>query len=65
LLGEVIAGLPERCRRIFLLRVADGLSYPEIARELAVSESTVRTQMARALAKCADAMRERGVRDER
>lgn len=59
LLGEVVAGLPARCRRIFLLRVSDGLSYPEIARELGVSESTVRTQLARALARCAAAMQEK------
>lgn len=64
LLGDVIAGLPDRCRRIVLLRVADGLSYADIAAELDVSESTVRTQMARALAKCAAAMEARGVRNE-
>lgn len=59
LLGEAIASLPERCRRIFLLRVSDGLAYPEIASKLGVAESTVRTQMARALAKCARLLQEK------
>lgn len=65
LLADVVAAFPERCREIFLRRVTDGLSYAEIARELAVSESTVRTQMARALTKCAEVLEERGVRKER
>lgn len=64
LLANVVAALPERCREIFLLRASDGLSYAEIARELGVAESTVRTQMARALTKCAAALEERGVRKE-
>lgn len=59
LLGEAIASLPERCRTIFLLRVSDGLGYPEIARELGIAESTVRTQMARALSKCAQLLQEK------
>lgn len=65
LLAGVVAELPDRCREIFLRRVSDGLSYAEIARDLGVSESTVRTQMARALTKCAEALEERGVRNER
>ncbi len=63
LLGEAIAGLPERCRQIFLLRVSDGLNYPEIARVLGLAESTVRTQMGRALAKCTHFMRELETRE--
>lgn len=64
LLAEAVAELPERCRKIFLLRVSDGLSYAEIAGGLAVSESTVRTQMARALAKCAETLEKKGVGKE-
>lgn len=64
LIADAIAGLPARRREIFLLRVADGLSHAAIARRLRVSESTVRTQIARALEKCAHLIRERGVTSE-
>ena len=59
LIAEAIAGLPARRREIFLLRVADGLSHADIAARLCVSESTVRTQLARALEKCSQFLRER------
>ena len=64
LIAEAIAELPARCREIFLLRVADGLSHADIAIRLCVSESTVRTQVARALEKCSHFLRERGVTPE-
>jgi RNA polymerase sigma-70 factor (ECF subfamily) len=61
LVADVIAGLPSRRREMFLLRVADGFSHAEIAARLGVSECTVRTQVARALAKCAERLRAQGV----
>ena len=61
LIAEAIAALPRKCREIILLRVADGLSPVEIAARLEVSESTVRTQLARAVEKCTKLLRERGV----
>lgn len=61
LIAEAAAELPGRCRDIFLLRVADGLSYSEISRKLGVTESTVRTQMARAMDKCIVILRAKGV----
>ena len=64
LIAEVIAELPARRREIFLLRVADGMSHADIGARLGVSESTVRTQVARALGKCAELLRERGVTPE-
>lgn len=38
---RLIAGLPDRCRRIFELRKIEGVPQKEIARLLGVSESTV------------------------
>lgn len=59
--AETIAELPDRRREILLLRVADGLTPVEIAGRLGVSESTVRTQLTRAMDKCTQRLRERGV----
>lgn len=64
LIAEAVAGLPARCREIFLLRVADGLSFAEIAAQLGLRETTVRTQVTRALEKCAAILRARGVARE-
>jgi RNA polymerase sigma factor (sigma-70 family) len=44
--------LPERTQRIFFLNRLDGLSYPEIARDLGVSVSTIEKEMIRALDSC-------------
>ena len=44
-----IAQLPEKCRHIFLLSRRAGLSYQEIADELAISKKTVEAQMGIAL----------------
>lgn len=46
---RAIADLPPRCREIFLLVRDDGLTYREAAEVLDLSESTVATQMGRAL----------------
>ncbi len=61
LLAEAIAQLPARRREMLLLRVADGLAPGEIAAQLGVSESTVRTQLTRALEQCRKLLRDRGV----
>jgi RNA polymerase sigma-70 factor (ECF subfamily) len=60
LVTEAGARLPDRCREIFLLRVARGWSYAEIAREFGISEGTVRVQVARGLNRCRQYMRELG-----
>ena len=44
--------LPEKPRRAFLMARIEGLSYREIASRLAVSESSVKQYLARALAHC-------------
>lgn len=61
LIAEAIARLPPRRRDMLLLRVADGLAPGEIASRLGVSESTVRTQITRALEQCTKYLRSRGV----
>jgi RNA polymerase sigma factor (sigma-70 family) len=49
---QELHGLPERTRRIFFLNRLDGLSYPEIAKALGVSVSTIEKEMIRALDSC-------------
>ncbi len=44
---ELVAALPERCRRIFELRKIEGLPQREIAARLGVSESVVENEGAR------------------
>lgn len=51
LLDDAIAQLPERCRKIFLLRKVDDLSNKQIAEQLGVSVKTVEGQMTIALRK--------------
>jgi len=46
---ELVAGLPERCRRIFEMRKIDGLSQAETARMMRVSENVVEKETARGL----------------
>lgn len=64
LVAEAIVQLPERCREIVRLRAVQGLSYGEIAAQLALSEATVRVQIARGIKKCAHFLRERGARQK-
>jgi len=49
---EAIAGLPPRCRDVFVLSRFEGLSYQEIARRFGTSVRTVENQVAHALAVC-------------
>lgn len=62
LISLLAARLPGRCREILLLRVVRGLSCAEIAARLGVSKATVRVQLVRGRARCAEALREQ---DER
>jgi RNA polymerase sigma factor (sigma-70 family) len=59
IMAEAIAELPDQCRKIVTLRVVQGLEYPAIARQLGLSESTVRVQIARGMAKCSRFLQER------
>jgi len=51
---SAIQALPERTRRILLLSKVDQLTYPEIAKRLDVSISTVEKEMISALSFCRD-----------
>ena len=62
LMSEAIAQLPDRCREVMCLAALRGRSNAEIARELRLSESTVRVQLARGIRKCASTLREKGER---
>lgn len=53
---RAVGGLPEQCRRAFILKKVYGLSQKEIARELGISESTVEKHIARGLLLCRDAL---------
>lgn len=44
--------LPAAVRRAFLLAQLDGLTYAEIAQQMALSERTVKRYMAQAMARC-------------
>lgn len=46
---EVIGGLPEKCRQIFVLNRFENLKYGEIAEKLGISEKTVENQISKAL----------------
>jgi RNA polymerase sigma-70 factor (family 1) len=49
-LQKVIAGMPEKCRTVFLMSRHDGMSYREIAERFNVSIKAVEKQMSKALA---------------
>jgi RNA polymerase sigma factor (sigma-70 family) len=54
LLTQAIQSLPARCRQVFTLRTAYGLSQREIAQRLGISENTVEKQMGKGLRRCAE-----------
>ena len=49
LLYRTINGLPDECRKIFLMACLDDMKYQEIANALQISINTVKTQMKIAL----------------
>jgi RNA polymerase sigma factor (sigma-70 family) len=49
---RAVGGLPEQCRRAFILRKVYGLSQQEIAQELGIAESTVEKHIAKGLLLC-------------
>jgi RNA polymerase sigma factor (sigma-70 family) len=61
LLAEAIAALPLRCREVLTLRKLQGLSQRETALRLSISERTVEVQVAKAVKRCEEYLRQRGV----
>jgi RNA polymerase sigma factor (sigma-70 family) len=51
-LDELLDGLPRAVRRAFLWSQLEGLSYPQIAERLEVSERTIKRYMAQAYEHC-------------
>jgi len=60
MLLEVIDGLPPKCKQVFLLSRAHGMTYPEIASHCGISVKMVEKQISRAMAAC---LRKVGGRD--
>lgn len=48
-MGEALAQLPEKCRRVFVMRRVEGCSQREIAQRLGISENTVEKHIVRGL----------------
>ncbi|MFC4312523.1 RNA polymerase sigma factor [Steroidobacter flavus] len=63
LVGRLIAGLPERCRRVFELRRVYGLPQRDVAEQLGVSENVVEQQSIRGLKLILKALAEAGAED--
>lgn len=61
ILGEAISQLPARCREVFVLHKIQSLSRRETAERLGLAEKTVEVQTARAMDRCGEFLRRRGV----
>lgn len=53
---RAVGGLPEQCRRVFILKKVYGLSQQEIAAQVGIAESTVEKHIARGLVLCREHM---------
>ena len=54
---QAVESMPEKTRRVFLMRRVDGLSYREIHQRLGISIATVEYHMAKALGHLSDALK--------
>ena len=53
---RAVGGLPEQCRRAFILKKVYGLSQQEIADRLGITQSTVEKHIAKGLMMCREYM---------
>lgn len=60
-LAEALRNLPDGCRQVLTLCKMYGIPPKEAARQLGISEHTVRAQIAKGMRRCADYLRHRGV----
>lgn len=56
LLSQAVAGLPPRCREVFLLSRVDGLGNADIAARLGISRNMVEKHIIKALVRCRQAL---------
>ncbi len=61
LLGQAIADLPAGCRAVFILHKIKGHSRRETATQLGLAEKTVEVQTAKAMRRCGEFLRRRGL----
>jgi len=61
MLAEAIAILPTRCREVFILHKIKGNSRREVAAQLGMSDRTVGVHTDRAVKRCVEYLRKRGV----
>ena len=61
---EAVEALPEEYRQIIIMREFTGLSYSEIANAMGISEGTVKSRLARARQRLAEALRKTGTFSE-
>ena len=57
LLKQIIVALPPKLRDVFVLSRFGGMTYPQIAEQLNISQKTVEARMTRALALCVSQLR--------
>lgn len=60
LIKQAVEALPPRCRQIIELRKFDGLTVPQIAARLGISENTVKTLVAKGVRSIADYVQKHG-----
>lgn len=65
LLAAAVRALPPRCRQVMTLRLLYGLRHHEIAADLAISEHTVKAQLAKGMRRCAEFLATHGERSPR
>lgn len=55
---SAVDGLPEQCRRVYLLRKVHGLAHKDIASQLGITVRTVERHLAKGVLKCRTYIRE-------